>query len=152
MSAPFARRAIERRARALLPWFREYLALSADRTSQALATELQLVAWDREQLYGALQGRVATLAAERMTSVHETPVRILERRSQPLEAVDGALLGLLRDQRVCVELERGTCTATQRILSEVATQLPIGALQIVEQYRDSGDPVAAAGTGAGSAR
>ena len=118
-------------ARARVPEFAERLALAADAISEALATELHLVAWDREQLIGLVQARLQALWARRFTDTGGLPARVLERRDQPLEALEAVWDVLLQGRRVLVQHQEGACMAALAPLFELARVLPSEAL-IVE--------------------
>lgn len=98
----------------------------------ALAQQLQLVAWDREQLVGQVQARVAELHDKRPLVRAGSPVRVVERRLQPLEAIDVAWAWLRRGRRVRLEQEPNACTAAADLLRGMAYRLPAGALEIHE--------------------
>jgi len=117
-------------ARARIPEFAERLALAADAIGAALASELHFVAWDREQLIGLVQSRLQTLWARRITDVGGLPARVLERRAQPLEALEAAWELLLCGRSVRVEHEPGACMAALDPLRELARVLPTGALVV----------------------
>ncbi len=118
-------------ARRAFPAFAERIALRADEISAALADEHHLVAWDREQLIGAMQSRLAAMAASGPHRADRGPtagVRIVERRNQPLEAVDLAWSWLLADRPVRFFAEPGACSATAMLMADIAALLPPGAL------------------------
>lgn len=117
------------------------VSMYADALAQSLADELQLVAWDREQLIGGLQVRLRTLDEERFSvterSDRETPgVRVIERRRQPLESIDLAWRNLRAGFCVLVEHEMNACSAALELLRGMARafrdQLGAEALQIAD--------------------
>lgn len=108
----------------------ERIRLMADALVDALAQQLQLVAWDREQLVGQVQARVATLNTTRPVARAGPAVRVVERRLQPLEAVDVVWGWLRRGRRVRLEQEPGACSGTADLLRGMAYRLPPSALEI----------------------
>lgn len=122
-------------ARRIYPAFAERLAFRADAVSQALARELMLVGWDREQLIGAMQERLASMtkaASGRNDSRESTGARVLELRRQPLEAIEATWECLLRGNPVVFGSEAGACTAAAELIAELAALLPSGALAAVD--------------------
>lgn len=119
-------------ARARGPELAERSRLEADVMADALARELELVAWDREQLVGQVQARVADLQLTRPLVREGPPVRVVERRLQPLEAIDVVWGWLRRGRRVRLEQEPGSCTAAAELLRGMAYRLPAGALEVHE--------------------
>jgi hypothetical protein len=117
-------------ARARGPELSERLRLEADALVDALGRELQLVAWDREQLVGQVQARVAELQGARPPVRGGPPVRVVERRLQPLEAIDVVWSWLRRGRRVWLEQEPGACSGAAQLLRGMAYRLPPGALEI----------------------
>ncbi len=117
-------------ARARGPELAERIRLEADALVDALGRELQLVAWDREQLVGQVQARVATLQELRPPVRGGPPVRVVERRLQPLESVDVAWGFLRRGRRVRLEQEAHACSGATELLRGMAYRLPQGALEI----------------------
>lgn len=117
-------------ARARGPELAERIRLEADALVDALGRELRLVAWDREQLVGQVQARVAALQDARPPVRSGPPVRVIERRRQPLEAIDVAWGWLRRGRRVWLEQEPDACTAAGELLRGMAYRLPAGALEI----------------------
>lgn len=108
----------------------ERIRLEADALVDALGRELRLVAWDREQLVGQVQARVAALQETRPPVRSGPPVRVIERRLQPLEAIDVTWGWLRRGRRVWLEPERDACSGAAMLLRGMAYRLPPGALQI----------------------
>lgn len=136
-------------ARRVFPTFAERLALRADQISAALADELYLVAWDREQLIGAMQARLAAMATRAATAVPrgaDTKIgaRIVERRVQPLEAIELAWECLFAGRRVQLSAEPGACSATTALVADMASLLPAGAVAIAGREPVSGEPPEAA--------
>jgi hypothetical protein len=115
-------------ARRLAAGFAEQLALHADAIADALARELHLVAWDREQLLGSVQSRFAELRARRRPELGGVPERVIEWREQPLEAIDAVWELLLAGRRVALQCAPRACSATRMLLGELAASLPAGAL------------------------
>lgn len=108
----------------------ERLTLYADAVSDSLARQLELVAWDREQLVGQLQSRVAALGRARPSVRPGPPVRVLERRTQPLEAIDAAWGWLRRGREVRVQREPDACTAALDILRGLVPAFTEGELRV----------------------
>lgn len=118
-------------ARARGPELAERIRLEADTLVDALGRELELVAWDREQLVGQVQARVAELQESRPPVRRGlAPVRVVERRLQPLESVDTVWGFLRRGRRVRLEQEPGACSGAAELLRGMAYRLPPGALEI----------------------
>ncbi len=122
--------ALAQAARKALAGFCERLALHADDVSAALAQELHLVAWDREQLIGSVQARLDAIAVGRGALAGGLPARVCEWRAQPLEAVDAVWSLLVDGRRVAYEAEAGACSATAMLLAEASADLPPGALTL----------------------
>jgi hypothetical protein len=110
----------------------ERIRLVADALVDALAGQLQLVAWDREQLVGQVQARVAAQQDLRPAVRAGPPVRVVERRLQPLEAIDVVWSWLRRGRRVRLEQEPDACSGAAELLRGMAYRLPAGALEIHE--------------------
>jgi len=123
---------IAAQARALGPELNERLTLYADALVDSLARQLRLVAWDREQLVGQVQQRVARLQHSRPPLRPGKPVRVIERRSQPLESIDVVWGWLRRGRRVRLQLEEGACTAAADLLRGLASQFVPGALEVAD--------------------
>jgi hypothetical protein len=117
-------------ARARGPELSERIRLEADSLVDALGRELQLVAWDREQLVGQVQARVAAQQDARPPVRGGPPMRVVERRQQPLEAIDVAWGLLRRGRRVRLEQEPDACSGAAELLRGMAYRLPTGALEI----------------------
>jgi len=117
-------------ARAVEGVFLERLATHADALASGLARSDRLVAWDREQLIGAMQTRVRQIAGQRLSLQQPAAVRVLERRGQPLECVDLVWERLRRGQRVFVEHEVGTCSVVLGLLRGIAHVLAPGSLTV----------------------
>ena len=117
-------------ARARGPDLSERLTLYADAWVDALARQLELVAWDREQLLGQVQTRVAELHRARPSVGGGPPVRVVERRAQPLESIDVAWSWLRRGRRVRLELEPEACTAAADLLDGIAALFPPRVLEV----------------------
>jgi hypothetical protein len=117
-------------ARARGPELAERIRLEADALVDALGHELELVAWDREQLVGQVQARVAALQPTRPPVRGGPPVRVVERRLQPLEAIDRVWGFLRRGRRVRLEQEPDACSGAATLLRGLAYRLPAGALEI----------------------
>lgn len=127
------------RARALLDELQLRVRLHADSLAQSLEQDLELVAWDRENLIGHLQHRLSRLAVARHVPLDEHGVRVIERRLQPLEAIDLAWLHLLQGRRVYVEHEPGACRAAIELLRMMARELDDDALQVAKHPRELPD-------------
>jgi hypothetical protein len=125
-------------ARARGPELSERIRLEADALVDALGRELQLVAWDREQLVGQVQARVAALLEARPAVRGGPPVRVIERRLQPLEAIDTVWAWLRRGRRVRLEQEPDACSGAATLLRGMAYRLPAGALEIHDGATPSG--------------
>ncbi len=119
--------------------FAEQLALSADAIADALLRELHLVAWDREQLVGAVQARFAELRGRRTPEKGGVPERVVEWREQPLEAIEAVWTRLFAGRRVVLQCAPRACSATATLLRELAAQLPAGAL-VVDDVPFDDDP------------
>lgn len=113
-------------ARARVEAFSGRFALAADAIGDALAAEHHLVAWDREQLIGLVQSRLQAVWSRRFTDVGGLPARVLERRAQPLEALEVVWSLLLQGRRVLVQHEPGACMAALDPLQELARDLAHG--------------------------
>ncbi|MCA9653035.1 MAG: hypothetical protein H6712_21695 [Myxococcales bacterium] len=120
-------------ARARGPELSERLTLVADAMSDSLARQLELVAWDREQLIGQLQTRVMELARSRPVVREGPPVRVIERRAQPLEAIDLAWAWLRRGRAVRVEREPDACSAALDVLRGLVPAFEGGALELHDE-------------------
>ncbi len=129
MSSP-RERALATAARARAPEFAERLALAADAIGDALAAEMHLVAWDREQLVGLVQARLQAVWARRPADIGGLPARVLERADQPLESLEAVWSLLLQGRRVLVQHEQGACLAALEPLFELARGLPAEALVV----------------------
>ena len=138
MDVPGAQR-IAAAARALGPELRELVAIHADAIAGALARQHELVAWDREQLVGQLQTQLYGLSTERFRELGGTPVRVLERRRQPLESVELVWRHLRQGRRVRLEHEPGACTAAIDLLRNMSHALGSGVLTVAE-HPWAGDP------------
>lgn len=119
-------------ARAVEGSFLERLAIHADALASSLARSEQLVAWDREQLIGAMQARVRSIAGQRLAVAAEPAVRVIERRGQPLEAIDLAWQHLRRGQRVRLEYEARTCPAVLDLMRGIVPALATGSLRVAD--------------------
>lgn len=105
----------------------------ADAVVDSLAQQLELVAWDREQLVGQLQTRVAELAGARPSVRPGPPLRVVERRLQPLEAIDTAWGWLRRGRAVRVSKEPDACSAALDVLRELVPELAEDMLTIDDE-------------------
>jgi hypothetical protein len=110
-------------ARALAAELDLTVALHADALARSLEREHGLVAWDREQLIGQLQRRLAALREQRSRELGGPNVRVIERRRQPLESIDLAWRHLRRGRRVRIEHEPGACTAALDLMRLMARVL-----------------------------
>lgn len=119
-------------ARGLGPELSERLARYADALADALARQHELVAWDREQLVGQVQTRIFALRKQRVRELDGTPVRIVERRRQPLESIGEVWQALLQGRCVRLEHEPGACSAAIDLLRGMSHALGEGVLSIAE--------------------
>lgn len=117
-------------AREVAPLLLERLAVQADALASGLEDALQLVAWDREQLIGQVQMRLTAQLRQRVRVDAPGRVRIVERRMQPLEAIDAVWSWLRRGSSVRLEFEHGTCEPAIRLMRGIAKVLPEGALEV----------------------
>ncbi|GEM_PF-1459685 len=101
----------------------EALAVAADSIADDLADRLGMVAWEREEQIGLAQRRVSALSDGQGGRIGGAPIRIRERREQPLEALELAWRGLRQGRPVHVESEAGACPAVYRILRDMAELL-----------------------------
>lgn len=112
--------------------FAERLALRADEISAALEHELHLVAWDREQLIGAMQARLWAMAERTRPTTGGAAggvgARVIELRTQPLEAIELTWTCLLAGRRVAFGAEPRACSATASLVAALASALPPGAI------------------------
>lgn len=121
--------AIATAARRAFPAFAERLAARADEVSAALANELHLALWDREQLIGAMQERLVAMTTATTRATAKTDgARVIELRAQPLEAIEIAWECLLANRRVRFGAEPGACSATASLVIDMASLLPTGAI------------------------
>ena len=123
-------------ARALGAELLERLALDADAIAHTLATELALVPWDREQVVGDAQARQWALREVRFRGYGGAPVRVLERRSQPLESLEPVWAHLRRGRRVRVEFEPGVCSVVPALMRNLSRALGVGVLSVAEAPLD----------------
>lgn len=130
-------------ARALQRVLLELVALRADELAQALADDLGMVPWDREQLLGRVQRDLRELRERRFTRLGGEPVRIVERRLQPLECVAAAWEQLRRGRRVAVEGEPGVTSAGLKLLAEIGETLGEPWLDVAVSGRALGEAAAA---------
>jgi hypothetical protein len=138
-------------ARARVPEFAEQLALAADAIGDALAAEMHLVAWDREQLVGLVQSRLQSVWAQRPVDIGGLPARVLERADQPLEALEAVWSLLLQGRRVLVQHEEGACLAALEPLFELARGLPTDALVVEREACTDDSPSMSRGSAGMSA-
>src|SRR5262245_2139475 len=119
-------------ARSLGPTLIEQLARGSDELADELATRMGMVAWEREDQIGALQGRL--LALDDITDCElarsSDPCLIRELREQPFEALDLAWRALRQGRRVHVESEADACVTVFRILGELAERFPAEAITV----------------------
>ncbi len=130
-------------ARRVFPTFAGRLAQRADQVCAALAEQLHLVAWDREQLVGAMQGRLFAMAAaagsSRGSDARESGARVVELRAQPLEAIEVAWACLLAGRPVGFSAEPNACTATAALIDDMISLFPAGALTLIDDTVPAGD-------------
>lgn len=111
----------------------ERLALYADALAVSLAEDLQLVAWDREQLVGGVQARIRGMRKLRPELVPEQdPAVVVERRAQPLESLELSWSLLLAGRAVALHHEPGSARGLLDLARGLAGALPAGALEVVE--------------------
>ena len=116
-------------ARRVFPAFAARLAGRADEVSAALASELHLALWDREQLIGAMQARlVAMVSATVRVATKTDGARVIELRAQPLEAIEVAWECLLAGRPVRFAAEPGACSATASLVADMVSLLPAGTI------------------------
>ena len=110
----------------------EQLARGSDELADELATRLGMVAWEREDQIGAVQGRLLELddIPERVLTGSTSPCLIRELREQPFEAIDLAWRALRQGRRVHVESEADACLGASKILGELADRFPPGAITL----------------------
>lgn len=123
-------------ARARGPALSDRLTLHSDDLAAALERQLELVAWDRELLVGRLQRRTAALHRTRPLLDAGPPVRVVERRAQPLEAIDVAWSWLRKGRAVRLERDHDACTAAGDLLRPVMDEFPSGALVVADETTD----------------
>lgn len=145
MDTPGAQR-IAATARALGSELSERVAIHADAIAAALARQLELVAWDREQLVGQLQTQLFALRNERFRELGGSPVRIVERRRQPLESVALVWRYLRQGRRVRLEHEPGACSAALDLLRGMRHSLGSDVVAIAETPWDDAPPRPASGS------
>jgi hypothetical protein len=110
-------------ARMLQPLLLDSLALQADRIADELAHELGLVAWERERLIGHIQGQLMALREQRFGRPGGAPVRIVERRLQPLESLVPTWQMLRRGRQVHLESEPGTIPQLLHLMRAMAAMV-----------------------------
>jgi len=101
----------------------EQLALKADAIAADLCERFGMVAWDRERVVGAAQRRMYALANRDVSSGPGRAVGVLERRSQPLEALPVVWTELRRGNHVHLHQQPGSSSAVASLLAPVAAQL-----------------------------
>ncbi len=143
-------------ARALGSELCRSLAQHADAIAGSLQRDLDLVAWDREQIIGLLQARQWGLREERFRGYGGPPLRILERRLQPLECLEPAWRALRQGRRVRLEHERGAARGLLQLVRGIGRGFGYGVLTVpvdpvevtsgppADGFEDGGVPVARA--------
>jgi hypothetical protein len=124
----------------------ERLALFSDALARSLAEELELVAWDREQLVGGTQARIRALRKLRHEG-DDAPLPaavIVERRRQPLESLQLLWAQLRSGRSVELHHEPGVPTAYLDLVRGLAMALPGDALLVAPHAVDR-DPAGAIG-------
>lgn len=127
--------------------FERTLALRASRLERSLASELSLVAWDRQRLIGQAQQRVRELRGQRarernaQASLDEAAegVCVLELRAQPLECLPAVWAHLRRGVRVCLKPERDASRAGVDLLAQVAELFAPGSLRVLDAEASTPD-------------
>lgn len=132
-------------ARALGLELRERLALYADAIAESLERDLGLVAWDRQQIIGQVQAGQWRLREERFRQHGGSPIRIIERRLQPLECVGPCWRALRMGRRVRVEHEAGAARGALEILRGMAREIGSGVLTVPVDPLDPPDAPAPEG-------
>ena len=99
------------------------MALHAESISRELAERHGCVAWDRVRLIGQAQQRLRELRDRRHHGLGGEGVIVVERRSQPLEALPRALSYLRRGRPVVVRLERGGLRSSIEILRRMSAMI-----------------------------
>lgn len=131
-------------ARALGPELSERVTLYADALADALEREIELVAWDREQLIGGLQTRLERLRQQRFRDYGGTGVRVIERRRQPLESIDLAWSELRQGRSVFVEYETRACSAVAELMRGMGRRInavvEASVLEVAEEALSSPPP------------
>jgi hypothetical protein len=130
-------------ARALQRNLLELVALRADDMAGALADELGMVPWDREQLLGRVQRDLRALIERRFAKLGGEPVRVVERRRQPLECIAATWEQLRRGRSVAVEAESGATSAGLTLLHEIAQTLGEQWLMVARPDRALSEPMTA---------
>jgi hypothetical protein len=151
MEGPGAQR-IAAAARALGPELSELVAIHADAIAGALARQLELVAWDREQLVGLLQTQLYALRTERFRELGGSPVRVVERRRQPLESIELVWRYLRQGRRVRLEHEPGACTSALELLRGMSHALGSSVLTVADVPWADASPRPASGSTSRMAR
>ncbi|MEM7158803.1 MAG: hypothetical protein AAF799_38530 [Myxococcota bacterium] len=124
-------------ARARGPELSELITLYADALADSLAKQLELVAWDREQLVGQIQSRVVDLNRSRPAPRPGPAVRVIERRGQPLESIESVWSWLRRGRTVLLQREPDACTGALDLLRNLETAFAPGVLTIEDELSAS---------------
>ncbi len=131
-------------ARALGSELRDLLTLYSDAVASSLSEQLQMVAWDREQLIGQVQQRLDALKERRFRAFGGANVRVIERVGQPLESLELVWENLRWGRRVQLECEPGACQVVPELLRPLARVLEdaVGApvLRFGDRPWAAGDP------------
>ena len=127
-------------ARALGVELREQLALHADAIGGQLEHELSLVAWDRQQIIGQMQLRQWELREQRFRRYGGAPVRIIERRDQPLECLAPLWRVLRHGRRARLDHEVGAPAVLMSVVRTMARALGPGLLSVGEEPVQRGAP------------
>jgi hypothetical protein len=111
----------------------ERMAVEADAIAAALGREFGLVAWDREQLMGQAQVQQRDLVERRFRRHGGVPVRIVERRLQPLECLEPVWTHLRQGRKVRLSYEEGSCSAVIELARTMARRLGNVALSVTDR-------------------
>jgi hypothetical protein len=117
----------------------ERMALQADSIAAALSRELGLVAWDREQLIGQAQAQQRALVERRFRRHGGAPVRVVERRQQPLECLGPVWTHLRQGRRVRLSYEQGSCSAVLELVRTMARRMGNVALSVADRPDSTDD-------------
>jgi hypothetical protein len=106
------------------------LARRADDLADEFGRELQLVAWDRQQVIGRAQSRLRRLRHRRPALEPGARVTVVERSAQPLESLELLWGWLRRGRAVQLQYEAGTSAVFLELVRRFVSRLPAEALQV----------------------